>query len=308
MGYFTNNNYLTHGFYLGYKWVKPKGIYNNIYFNLNGAYIERFEPRMYQEFRLNGNLNGQLKNLWQIGVYGDYRQEKNDFYEARVAGWMVRQPSSWMKGFRVASNSNKKFAGSIQVYHRQSAQYNTSNLEVSAANSFRFNDRLSIGLSHFMEFHNRNFGFAAISENADSVFMSLRRIRTSENVFNVKYNFTNMMGITLRIRHYWSKVKYFDYMHLQQDGTVKPVASIGSNPDINVNLFNVDMNYTWQFAPGSFINVTWKTASELYDNLVMERYSRNLDKAVESPSYNSFSVKIIYFLDYLTIKARKARG
>jgi hypothetical protein len=24
MGYFTNNNYVTHGFWSGYKWLKPK--------------------------------------------------------------------------------------------------------------------------------------------------------------------------------------------------------------------------------------------------------------------------------------------
>ncbi len=84
------------------------------------------------------------------------------------------------------------------------------------------------------------------------------------------------MGITLRARHYWSKVKYFDFMNLKKDGTVESLAAINQNPDINVNLFNIDMNYSWQFAAGSFINITWKTSSELYDKLVMERYYRNL--------------------------------
>ncbi|MET0465643.1 MAG: DUF5916 domain-containing protein, partial [Chitinophagaceae bacterium] len=76
-------------------------------------------------------------------------------------------------------------------------------------------------------------------------------------------------------------------------------------PDINVNLFNVDMNYTWQFAPGSFLNVTWKTASEVYDQLVAERYYRNFRKSVDAPAFNSLSFKVIYFLDYLNLQKKR---
>jgi hypothetical protein len=135
--------------------------------------------------------------------------------------------------------------------------------------------------------------------------MSLRKIRTAENILNIKYNFTNKTGLTLRVRHYWSKVRYYDFMNLKSDGSVEKPASINQNPDINVNLFNIDMNYTWQFAPGSFINLTWKTSSELYNQLVMERYYRNLGKSIDSPSYNSLSLKVIYFLDWLSLKKKK---
>lgn len=304
MGYFTNNNYVTHSFYTNYKWVKPKSFYNNISVNLNGNYSQRYLPRKYQDFRINTNINAQLKNLWYININGDIKPASNDFYEARLPGRMVKQPASWMKGFAISTNSAKKYSASINVYHRVSEKYNTSNLEMNTSNSYRFNNKLSVGLSHFFEFHNRNFGFAALSANADSVFLSLRKIRTAENVLNIKYNFNNKMGLTLRVRHYWSKVKYYDFKNLQTDGTVENLASIDQNPDINVNLFNVDMNYTLQFAPGSFINLTWKTSSELYNQLVMQRYYRNLGKSIDTPSFNSLSLKVIYFLDYLSLKKK----
>lgn len=305
MGYFTNNNYVTHGFYTGYKWVKPKSFYNNIYLNLNGNYSQLYKPRQYQDFRLNANVNSQLKNLWQVGINGDIRPERNDFYEARVPGRLVKQPSSWMTGFWVNTNSAKKYAASFELYHRTAEKYNTSNLEMFISNGYRFSNKLSVSISNYFEVHNRNFGFAAHSPISDSIFMSLRKIRTAENILNTKYSFTNKMWLTLRIRHYWSKVNYSDFMNLNEDGTVTPVASISTNPNINVNLFNVDMNYTWQFAPGSFINITWKTASDLYDQMVMERYFRNLQKSVEAPSFNSLSLKIIYFLDSQAIKKKR---
>ncbi|HKZ68172.1 MAG TPA: DUF5916 domain-containing protein [Chitinophagaceae bacterium] len=307
MGYFTNNNYVTHGFYASYKWVKPKSFYNNIYLNFNGNYSQRYRPRQYQDFRVNANINSQLKNLWYINVNGDIRPERNDFYEARLDGRVVKQPGSWMKGMGISTNSAKKYSASVQVYHRVSAKYNASNLEMNVSNNYRFNNKLSVGLGHFFEFHNRNFGFAAISDNADSVFMSLRKIRTVENVLNIKYSFSNKMGLTLRVRHYWSKVKYYDFMNLEADGTVEKLTSVNQNPDINVNLFNIDMNYTWQFAPGSFINLTWKISSELHNQLVMQRYYRNLGKSIDTPSFNSLSLKVIYFLDWLSVKNKNKK-
>jgi hypothetical protein len=171
-------------------------------------------------------------------------------------------------------------------------------------NNFRFNDKLSIGLTHYLGFYNRDFGFAYISNNSDSVAMSLRRRRTAENIFNVKYNFNNRMALTFRLRHYWSKVNYLDFFNLKADGNTEPLAVAAKDPDINVNLFNIDMNYTWQFGPGSFINVNWKTASELSDQFVLGKYYYNLKKTVDRPQQLSFSVKVIYYLDYHSLKGR----
>ena len=61
LGFFNNNNYVEHGFYTGYKWLKPKSFYNNIYVNLNVNYSQMYKPRQYQYLRINGNVNGQLK-------------------------------------------------------------------------------------------------------------------------------------------------------------------------------------------------------------------------------------------------------
>ncbi|MBN8863426.1 MAG: carbohydrate binding family 9 domain-containing protein [Sphingobacteriales bacterium] len=302
LGYFTNNNYVTHSSYLAYKWVKPHGIYNNIYLNFNAQYSQLYKPRRYQDARINFNGNSQLKNLWVVGLNGDWRPGSNDFYEARIAGRVVKQPGSWMKGFFVNSNVAKKYRVEFEFYHRYSGRYNSSGVQLFAGNSYRFNNKLTVSLTHSLEFVNRNFGFAAINQTGDSVFMSLRRIRTAENILSAKYNFSNKTWLTFRMRHYWSKVRYSHFMHLLADGRVEDVASISRNPDINVNLFNIDMNFTWQIAAGSFVNLTWKSASEMYNQLVTERYHRNLGRAVEEPAFNSLSVKVIYFLDYLQLK------
>ncbi|HEY6062715.1 MAG TPA: DUF5916 domain-containing protein [Chitinophagaceae bacterium] len=304
MGYFTNNNYITHGFYAGYKWVKPKYFYNSIYLNLNGNYTQHYLPRSYQDARINMNINSQLKSLWTVSFSNMLLARRNDFYEPRLSGRMVKMPGAWQKGFSVTTNSAKKYSAFFQFNHTGFKKYKTNNYNVSVGNNYRFNDKLSIGLNHYLTFNDRDFGFAYITDNADSVVMSLRRRRTAENIFNVKYNFNNRMALTFRLRHYWSKVNYSDFANLKPDGNTEPLALAGKDPDINVNLFNIDMNYTWQFGPGSFINVNWKTATELYDQFVLNRYYYNLKKTLDSPQRISFSVKVIYYLDYLSLKGK----
>jgi len=65
------------------------------------------------------------------------------------------------------------------------------------------------------------------------------------------------------------------------------------------------MIYTWQFAQGSFINIAWKDASSLFNENVNDRYGKNLNNIISTPQQNNFSVKVIYYLDYLTLKKKK---
>jgi hypothetical protein len=117
-----------------------------------------------------------------------------------------------------------------------------------------------------------------------------------------------MMGITLRVRHYYSSVEYKEFFTLQQDGLLKPNSSFNQNVDQNANFFNVDMVYTWQFAPGSFINVVWKNAVFHYTDIVEESYIKNLGNTIEADQNNNISLKVIYFLDYLQLKKKKTKS
>lgn len=304
LGFFTNNNYVTHGFYSGYKWTKPKSFYNNIYLNLNGNYTQLNTPRKYQDFRINGNINGQLKNLWQFSVNMDYRPKSNDYYEARLPEWTFKRPANWFKGFSVSTNRAKKYAASFQFFNRRFETYKTDNYEMFLSNIYRFSDKLSTELSHYVFFGKNDYGFAYVTNNQDSVATGLRQRHTAENILNIKYNFNNKMGLTFRLRHYWSKVDYTRYFNLYRNGSVSELQIPAKNADINRNLFNIDMNYTWQIAPGSFVNINWKTSADRTDRLVNDPYFYNLKQTLDTPQFNSLSVKIIYYLDYLDLKKK----
>lgn len=307
MGFFTNNNYINYGFFTMYKWSKPKSFYNNITINLMGNYYDRYKPRKYQESRLSLNVNSQLKNLWQVRFFSDARLKSNDFYEARLPDWVFKRPGSFFLNGRISTNLAKKYSASIQASHRFSAKYKTHITETSLSNAYRFNSKFNVEISHYIQFGKNDYGFAYFNDDRDSVTTGLRNRNTAENILNLKYNFNNKMGLTFRLRHYWSKVDYHTFFNLLKDGTVESLAVTTKNPDININLFNIDMNYTWQIAPGSFVNVNWKSSAELSDRLVQGGYYHNLRKTIDSPQFNSFSIKIIYYLDYLDLKGKGSK-
>jgi hypothetical protein len=304
LGYFTNNNYLDRGFYVWYKWMKPKGFYNNFRINIGGNYSQRYAPRSFQYVSLNLNANSQLKNLWNLGISSNVNPQQQDFYESRT-GKLFKIPGSWMAGFSINTNSAKKYSANFSFYDRVAPKYHTNNAEFYLGNQYRFNDKLTIGLNNYALFSRRNAGFAYTTDTGDSSIFGLRNRHTVENVFSIKYNFNIKMGITLNARHYWSKVQYTRFYNLKDDGYLEDFTAVTKNPDINVNLFNIDMIYTWQFAQGSFINIAWKNATQLFNQAIQDDYYHNLHNTLNTPQQNNFSVKIIYYLDYLSLKTQR---
>ena len=110
------------------------------------------------------------------------------------------------------------------------------------------------------------------------------------------------MGITFRARHYLSTVDNKEFYLLQQEGSLKANSGFHPNANQNVNYFNIDMVYTWEFAPGSFLNIVWKDAAQNFTNDVQKSYFKNFSNTVSGESNNNFSLKLIYFLDYLKFR------
>jgi hypothetical protein len=62
------------------------------------------------------------------------------------------------------------------------------------------------------------------------------------------------------------------------------------------------MVYTWQFALGSFLNVVWKNSIDTFDQDLRYGYFKNAGNTFQASQLNSVSIRVIYFLDYLSLK------
>ena len=312
LGYFTNNNFINHYFYMGYRFTVPKGFYNRMNYNLNINYSSLYSPigeidTKYQNARIQTNVNIQTKRLHWFGIITDFMPSQNDFYEPRVLGSFFRRGNSALLGMWTESNSAKKYYIQTETFFRKYFNfYDLFAVDLSLNQTYRFNSKFSLnhGIS-FMPRYN-SVGFTTFSE--DLPLFAKRDVKTIENTLFLKYNFTNKMGLTFRTRHYNSKVDNKAFFRLDTQGELNTTKSNDNQYHRNVNYFNVDMVYTWQFAPGSFLNVVWKDAAVTDDALISDSYLTSLKSTVSSDQNNNFSVKVIYFIDYLTMKSWMRKG
>jgi hypothetical protein len=177
--------------------------------------------------------------------------------------------------------------------------------------TFRINPKLSIGNSISLEPQNDNTGFATIDAVTQDIIFGRRDIRTVENTINVKYSVRKKMVFTARIRHYWSEVKYDELFNLMQDGGLEKTGYVG-DVNQNYNDFFINALFTWEFAPGSFVNIAWKNNAQDFFTRPFggtggDNYFQNFNHTMSAPQNNNFSMKVIYFLDYLQIKHRKKK-
>jgi Domain of unknown function (DUF5916) len=312
LGYFTNNNTMDQGVWVGYNWIKPKKWFNNLRLNFNSFYSRLVTPidilkrkeMMFQSAGGNINMNGQTKNLWYLGANVNWGFNYNDFYEARVPGRVFQNKGRIGMVFWWNSNEAKKLSWGGEVFTGTGGIFKRKSIAPMLFGKIRFNSKLSINNSLSMDFQKDNVGWAAI-DNTGAIIFARRDLRTVENILSAKYNFTNRMGITLRSRHYWSKVAPQQFYQLDEYGKLNtPDVAFTKNVNQNYNFFSTDLVYTWQFAQGSFINVVWKDISDSFNRDFEKNYFTNFHKTIRSPQSNSFSIRVIYFLDYLTAKAK----
>jgi hypothetical protein len=320
MGYYTNNNTMDQGVWMGYSWIKPTKWYNQFRLNTNIFYSrlvkaideQKRSGMMYQNASINVNVNGQLKNLWWVGANLNGGPKRHDFYEPRVYGKVFTDKPRVYANIWWESNFAKKLGWGGNLSLGKGTYFNRTLYSIGLFGKIRFSSKFSIDHNIAIDGTDNQAGFAAVDNG--TIYFSRRDVTTIENVLTAKYNFTNRMGLTLRTRHYWSRVKPNEFYELDSNGELqKPVSPFTGNVKQNYNFLSIDMVYTWQFAQGSFINIVWKKIDENFYRNFENNYFDNFGKTINGHGYNnltqfnSFSLKVIYFLDYLTVR-NKAKG
>jgi hypothetical protein len=305
LGLMSNYNFLDHYLYMGYHFTKPKRWYNTLFLNFNLTYSRRFKPSEFHEVFWNVNANGQLKNLANVSVFIGINSKGNDFYEPHKSGYFYKLPQKYMLDLTYNSNQAKKYSYKIGVNGARSEISKNILYELILSHKYRFNDKFALGLSTLYSTARSDIGFADIDPNTGEVIFALRDLNTVENIISGKYNFNKNNGITLKVRHYWSETNAHQIYTLQTDGSITENHTYTGDANQNFNVFNIDLIYTCQFAPGSFINVVWKNSATDFGQDISRDYFGNFGHTIRSPQDNNISLKILYYLDYIKLKKKK---
>jgi hypothetical protein len=320
LGYQSNNNTIDNSYFFAYNWNKPKAWYNRVRININGQVSHLFKAidplkqkgHMFQSYFTAFNFSAQTKKLWNIYFNLNNNTLGNDYYEARQEGNVFKRGGRTGFFTSVSSNDTKKYSFSTGGGFRKGRQFkNTYGYFTELSQKLRFNSKVSV--EHYInldKIHNQG-GYGAIDTSTGEVYFTRRITSSIVNSLNFKLSFTNRMGLTLGIRHYWSDVIPTEVYTLGADGKLNPIVisnTTAPKPDklaINYNAFNINMLYTWQVANGSFLNIAWQDEASDFTRGSFERdYFKNIDKTFNANHANTFSVKMVYFLDYLQTKNR----
>ncbi|WP_139177322.1 DUF5916 domain-containing protein [Roseivirga pacifica] len=312
LGFLRRANSIEHGANVSYNSFQPKGIFNNWNVRTGAEYSELFDPKTYTNFRVNLNADGQFRNFWSVGGFIRVDPRTNyDYFEPRTDGYYFKRDPSHSYGTNYSTDGRKNFRtnGRISFWERPSWEQTEF--------GFNHSERLRVGarfeISHRVNFTDKNNERGYVTklyddqDNLEDIIFGKRRVKNLENTLDSRYIFTNRMGLTFRMRHYWSRVDYKDYLKLQEDGELTDSDYTGmdggeSLHDRNYNAFNIDMEYNWQLAPGSEFKIIWKRQIYTDGNMPEVTFVDNFEDTWNAPNVDTFTFRLVYFVDYLNIK------
>lgn len=301
LGYLQMNNSIGGNLNFQYNIYNPFWKFIWFYNYINFNYEELYEPKVYSKFEAYLSSYATLENYVTMGLElsGSLKNAHN-YYETRVDGRYYEEPY-WISGqYYMSTDYRNKLAFDawLGVWTADKDFY--GGFWSGFSPRFRASDKMFI-LSRFTYGEEQDYGYVD-NYSDEEIFFGKRKKTTVSSSLTFNYIFNNKQGISFRARHYWSKADYDNIYNLNFDGSLSETYNYNENPDVNYNAFNIDLIYSWNFAPGSELSIVWKNLINNVDETIQNSYIKNIDNTFNSDQINNFSIKILYYIDYLYVK------
>ena len=308
LGFLTANNNVRYNFTQSYNIYQPFGRFNNFWANLAFNYDKLYRPDVFTGF--TGSLNGGI-NTRKFNTYGyDFivvPVNGYDYFEPRVGGRFFRTYKYTRYGLWYSSDYRKKIAIDASLFVGDYENQGRYSFNWRIAPRLRFNDHLFVTYVYSYQSHINDIGFAFKFEDEQRTkpLFGIRDVISHTNVLNVNYAFNPVMTLNTRVRHYWGFTKFHLFNSLRDDGFLGDTDLTADNQSFNS--FTIDLVYTWIFRPGSQLSFVWKNAINNSSDAVPASLYDDISFVSSLPQNNSYSLKLIYFLDYRSITSRIMR-
>jgi hypothetical protein len=303
-GFQRRNNYSNYEGHISYQIFEPTKTFDRYRIKFDAALEYLNSPNTYtgNDLELDAFFMTSKRLAFGANIETSIG-EQYDYYEPRVEGRYFKQLGAFEFGGWFSTDYRKKFAFDARTYF--AIRYQNGNNYYKSFNfepRYRFSDKFQMVYNIDFGKSLNEKGYVTELNNGDIIFGN-RDSKEITNTLSSQLNFSTKSSLTLSFRHYWSPVTYSDqYYLLNEDGTLSN-STYYDNNDINYNIWNLDLNYTWQFAPGSFLVALYRNSIFNEDDLSDLDFNENLQNLFEQPINNVISLKLIYYLDYNQVKA-----
>ncbi|MEM5566233.1 DUF5916 domain-containing protein [Psychroserpens sp. AS72] len=313
LGLLNRNNYNNFGVDFSHRIFEPTKNFISRSWSTYINYTRLADPGEFTGFGFGGNMNFQLKEKLH-GFGGSLNLlagKQYDYFEARQDNRFFVYENRMNGSVYFSSNYNKVFAYDINVggvlFFEDGR--NTKEYWIGIDPRVRISDKFLVIYSFDINKVYKDRGYANNSNSLDDEIVFGQRDQTTVvNQVRGTYNFNPFHALGLTFRNYWSTVDYDDEVYfLEENGQLQNTGntydSLGlDSSNVNFSTWNLDLNYTWQFAPGSFLTALYRNQLFNSDREALRRYNESLNTLFEQPILHSFSLRLQYFIDYNNVK------
>lgn len=303
LGYIAQINY--HNLYadFSYRILNPTKWFNTFRFDTkSGIEIQNNTGRPQDAFFNFSAQGNSLKYDYYYAFVQVNPIETFDFYMPRTAGRFSYVPASAVVQGIFSHNYNRPFALDLNALVKKYDEDRRITYGWNFSPRYRVNDKLLLTFTFEYSRDNSDRGFTG-RDGADILFAE-RDVKTVVSLLGAKYALNNKMTLNLNARYYWSYSENREIFTLGEDGYLDPVPFV-AGLDENFNVWNMDLNYSWWFAPGSQLSVLYRNNAIDYRNVVQRNFSDNYKGLFENNLNNVFSLSLRYYIDYNSLRRRK---
>lgn len=300
LGFMKRNNELNTEVSSQYQIVEPFSIFREMSCYTWVDYTRMYEPWAYSNLQSGFFLMMTLKNNYRLNWRGSIQNVSHDYYETRTPGRYLLTPASFQQHFGLRSDWREEVSASIDFGGNKRINSDEFGFDVDLNMGWRIGQHLDLNLNTSFSNQINDRGF--YTKVTDDIIFAKRNVRTVSNVVGATYAINNKTSMNLRMRHYWSSAQNKNYEVLQWDGKLRMTPSF-TGSDQNYNDLTFDAFFRWVFAPGSEMSVVWKNNGDSFQNNVVDNYFDNLKMCLENQT-NSLSLKVLYYIDFNTLKNR----
>ena len=305
LGYLQANNEIGNNLNISYHILKPMGKIINGSSNINIHYGQIYKPNKFTNFSIIGENHITFTNYLSANIkYGINPVEGYDYYETRVLDFesyfltsKSYNISSW-----ISTDYRKRLALDFSAGGEYEPLYQGYKYHYRISPLFRLNDKFSMRYVMSTSTKKNNVGYID-TDSLNNVLFSKRDIYMITNVLSGSYIINNKMYLKMKLRHYWSQLENIEILNIDNSGLCHtyPIQNI-EDYDINFNTWNIDLGFTWHFAPGSEMTFLWQNAINSFNSQLENNYFDNIHSLLNNVQKNTLSLKIKYYLDYNKLK------
>ena len=298
LGFQTRNNRFNHSAGISYQTFEPTGVLNKYRVKANVDYNRLYNPNVYENLSTDYGVFVLFKTFDAVGYDGElYPIESYNYFEPRVWGKKFRAPSAISNEIWVSSDYRRIFALDARFSMWSWSEYELQGQKLRLAPRIRFSDHLFVTLSFIPTWEKNSIGWVNTINRTDSIVFGGRDINETELAIAARYVFTKDISLEMNLRHFWTEVKYNKFFLLQDDGGIEDFPEYAGQHDINFNSLNLDVKFSWWFAPASQIVLLYRNNFLDSDQRINTSYGDNLLNSLQANQDHTISLRITYFLD-----------